>query len=311
MKGIIYTVGSIQNMLIIIRLLWLPHRKSDVIVHLYTAGKRGKRILFYYLLLGCQKSRITRKSMPQKSTKALNKDRFWQGKCLFVQCRGTEACTPDLDQCVACTEVPSWGQGLRVCYSPAQAPPPQLCVLWGSIIRRQHLFPWCSVALCTSEVQSLHLKSPIFYSSTWSPPCDSVFQWMDVSLPPDGWRGNANWCEEHWAQCLAPSWESPGRDYMRSLWSWSQILRFCDLSLKSETLDSDPSGHHLFIAVKIYNVNNWEKRILWTVFFSPFCKLYYKNKSFWSNSFIILVLLWKKSHKVILCTAPQYIFLSF
>lgn len=174
-------------MLIIIRLLWLPHRKSDVIVHLYTAGKRGKRILLYYLLLGCQKSRITRKSMPQKSTKALNKDRFWQGKCLLVQCRGTEACTPDLDQCVACTEVPSWGQGLRVCYSPAQAPPPNSACFGaassgGSIFSHDALWPHVHLKsrACTSNPpSSTHQLEALLV-------IQSSNEWVWVSLLMDG-----------------------------------------------------------------------------------------------------------------------------
>lgn len=172
-------------MLIIIRLLWLPHRKSDVIVHLYTAGKRGKRILLYYLLLGCQKSRITRKSMPQKSTKALNKDRFWQGKCLLVQCRGTEACTPDLDQCVACTEVPSWGQGLRVCYSPAQAPPPPTLPALGQHHPGAASFP---MMLC----------GPMYI---WSPePAPQIPHLLLINLKPSLWFSlPMNGCE-------SPSW---------------------------------------------------------------------------------------------------------
>lgn len=82
-----------------------------------------------------------------------------------------------------------------------------------------------------------HLKSRACTSN----PTSSVLLWKGVSHPPNWrWGRNANWYEECWRQCLVPSWDNPGRYYMRSLWSWSQILRFCDQSLKSETLDSDP-----------------------------------------------------------------------
>lgn len=71
-------------MLKIIGPLLVLHREPDVVANLYTTANRGKRILFYCSLVCCQKSRIVRKSMQQKSAKAMNKDRSCQGKCLLI-----------------------------------------------------------------------------------------------------------------------------------------------------------------------------------------------------------------------------------
>lgn len=113
------------------------HRELDVIVNLYTTAKGGKRILLYYSLIYCQKSRIPRKLIPQKSAKAMNEERHCQGKRLPVPLQPSLSSLQSRPPCT--WALPGGCKGAAP--SPSSPPPlytaclgagPTSC--WGSIL---------------------------------------------------------------------------------------------------------------------------------------------------------------------------------
>ena len=165
------SIYSMFNTKCIKKLLDTPtpalHRELDVTVNLYTTAKGGKRILLYYSLIYCQKSRIPRKLIPRKSAKAMNEEGHCQGKRLRVPVQPSQACNPGPDAREPCL-------GAARARLPAQVHP--LPSTLPASVQDQHRagaasFPrTLSVAGCTPGVRSLAFTPQLETLPSFRPP---------------------------------------------------------------------------------------------------------------------------------------------